>query len=140
MTRFSDLPIGAEFDFVGGPSPSFFHRCVKISARKYEWRQVGADGPQTRFTTQVGTTRVTVYHVGPQPTAADTRSPDYNRGYSDGFSDAGNDSFPGLLILAKWALVFLDTSTAATAGDSVEQRRCADQMRAAIAEAERLAQ
>jgi hypothetical protein len=57
--RFKDLEIGESFDWIGGERPSFFARCVKISARRY--REDG--GREYR----VGSIYADVYHIGALP-------------------------------------------------------------------------
>ena len=54
--RFKDLEIGETFDWVGGEHPSFFKRCTKISARRYE------DEDSVKY--HVGSIYADVYHIG----------------------------------------------------------------------------
>ena len=63
MAKFRDLSIGQEFDFIDDENPmynSFYTRCVKTSARKYE----NADGSVNVISYTVGSINAKVYHVG----------------------------------------------------------------------------
>ena len=65
--RFEDLAIGQRFDWISDERSAFtrnsyFKRCVKTSARKYE----SVDGQDK---CQVGSIKARVYHVGPTPRA-----------------------------------------------------------------------
>jgi len=62
----------------------------------------------------------------------------YDRGYDDGFADASNDSFPGLLTLAKEARTFI-AAIAPGQGDRGYSADLAGRLQAAISEAERRA-
>lgn len=60
--KFEDLAIGQTFDWISPERSAFtrnsyFKRCVKISARKYE----SIDGADK---CTIGSVKVTVYHVG----------------------------------------------------------------------------
>jgi len=69
-TRFRDVAIGQEFDFVGGEYPSFFRRCVKTSARTYQTTEdtphLNAKGATIMkpMRCAVGSVNAHVYHVG----------------------------------------------------------------------------
>lgn len=59
ITRFRDLVIGDEFDFIPpAGKTSFYNRCVKISDRCYRYATNGSLLQAT-----VGTVNVKVYHV-----------------------------------------------------------------------------
>jgi hypothetical protein len=65
--KFKDLAIGDTFDFV---SPnrmmnSFYDRCTKISARKYQWENPVqcSLSPSKYLETRVGSANVEVYNV-----------------------------------------------------------------------------
>jgi len=68
-TLFRDLAIGDQFDFVDDRRPSFnsfFHRCTKVSARKYSWfvRDWANDDRRLKLIeSRVGTINVEVFHV-----------------------------------------------------------------------------
>lgn len=59
--KFRDLPAGATFDFVGlNPATnSFFHRCTKISKRKYSWSAMF----HPEAVSKIGTIDCEVFHV-----------------------------------------------------------------------------
>ena len=64
MTKFRDLSIGQEFDFIDDENPmynSFYTRCVKTGARKYE----SAEGAGVGVSYTVGSINAKVYHVTP---------------------------------------------------------------------------
>jgi len=58
--QFKDLSIGDTFDFIGPDRMmnSFYARCRKLSARKYEWEENGI-----RYLGSVGSIKASVYHV-----------------------------------------------------------------------------
>lgn len=65
--KFSELKIGDTFDFI---SPdfmlnSFYERCVKISARRYQWRNPVkcSLSPAEFLTARVSNIHTRVYHV-----------------------------------------------------------------------------
>ena len=60
MTKFKDISIGTHFDFVGGLYPSFYDRCVKTSARKYQSLNRPDNFPDGM---EVGTVNVQIYNV-----------------------------------------------------------------------------
>ena len=53
---FSSLKVGQTFDFISGHFDSFFLRCTKVSACKYQ--------DETGQVHKVGTVRAFVYHIG----------------------------------------------------------------------------
>ena len=61
MTKFRDLNIGDQFDFIGPDRMlnSFYARCVKLSARTY----TEADGENEPRPMRVGSINVEVFHV-----------------------------------------------------------------------------
>ena len=63
--KFRDLSIGQTFDWIDDANPShnhFFHRCRKISARKYETVEPGGAMGKL-MDCRVGTTSAKVFHV-----------------------------------------------------------------------------
>ncbi len=60
IIQFRDLAVGDVFDFDGGVYPSFYDRCVKISARKYQSLERPEDFPDAMT---VGTINVEVYNL-----------------------------------------------------------------------------
>ena len=58
QVTFAELGKGDTFDFISGQNDSFYHRCRKISARRYEWTERAGT-----FKGEVGTKHVKVYHV-----------------------------------------------------------------------------
>ena len=61
--RFKDIAIGREFDFISPHAQlnSFFHRCIKVSARKY--KTVDGAAMHGFDSYRVGSVNVEVYHV-----------------------------------------------------------------------------
>ena len=63
---FKDLNVGDTFDFVSPTGyNSFYNRCTKTSARKYQWdNPVRCSlSPSQFLSTQVGSVNVEVYNV-----------------------------------------------------------------------------
>ncbi len=60
MTQFRDIKPGDTFDFDGGIYPSFYDRCIKTSARKYQTLERPQDFPDGM---KVGTINVEIYNV-----------------------------------------------------------------------------
>jgi len=63
--RFKDLKIGQSFDFINPNAigqNSFFHRCVKVSARKY--KTVSGEAMHGFAAYTVGSINAEVFNVG----------------------------------------------------------------------------